>query len=80
MEREGSRPDDVRLCKKLELKAPVGQPAGNSCTCSRVVLTLEIRSYEILTLEIWNNGTCATPPNSPGLKAAEEVQWPRHST
>ena len=54
MERASSRPPDVRLCKKLELKAPVGQPAGNSCTCSRVVLTLEIWSLEILTLEIWS--------------------------
>lgn len=51
MERASSRPADVRLCKKLELKAPVGQPAGNRCTCSRVVLTLEIWSLEILTLE-----------------------------
>ena len=51
MEREDSRPADVRLCKKLELKASVDQPAGNRRTCSRVVLTLEIWSLEILTLE-----------------------------
>ena len=47
MERASSRLADVRLCKKLELKAPVGQPAGNRCTCSRVVLTLE-------KMEQWN--------------------------
>ena len=51
MEREGSRPADVRLCKKLELKAPVGQPAGNRCTCSRVVLTLD-------KMEQWNLCHC----------------------
>ena len=70
MERASSQPADVHLCKKVELKASVDPPAGNRCTCSRVVLTLER----------WSLDPVPPPPHSPELKAAEEVQWPRHST
>ena len=63
MERASSRPADVRLCKKLELKAPVGQPAGNRYTCSRVVLTLE--KMELGNIDPGENGTKVPVPLLP---------------